>query len=107
MAIKKTINGQTPKAMLKTTVTVPKKSEPIIEPEAEEETVSVVEILDNTPLKVIEELSKQPYSVIPEIGFEIDREENNLQKINQDKKFAKIALWVGIGFLVLMLLNKK
>ena len=33
--------------------------------------------------------------------------EENQNKLANEKRFAKIALFLGIGFLVLMILNKK
>lgn len=113
MAIKKTINGAAPimttkiKAPnLKKAVVGIKKDEQIIKPQ--EEVIEEVEsVITEIPTEHIDALIQQPISAIPETRFEIDREENNSQKINQEKKFAKIALCVGIGFLVLMIFNKK
>lgn len=116
MAIKKTINGAAPimttkiKAPnLKKTVVGIKKDEQTIKPE--EEVIEVVESVSvENPTPFIPEIDMpdtifgMPIVDIPERRFEESEKETKLAK---EKRFAKIALCIGIGLLVLMIFNKK
>lgn len=116
MAIKKTINGAAPimttkiKAPnLKKTVVGVKKDEPTIKPQ--EEVIEEVEsVSTEIPTPLISEIIEQdPILDFSTVGsasvgsadFETET------KLAKEKRFAKIALCIGIGILVLMILNKK
>lgn len=116
MAIKKTINGAAPK--LTTQIKAPKlrkavvgikKDEQIIKPQ--EEVIEEVEsVITEIPTPLIPEINiQEPILDISTVGstsvgstdFETET------KLANEKRFAKIALAVGIGILVIILLNKK
>ena len=109
MAIKKTINGATPitkiKAPLNKAVVGVKKDEQTIKPEeevnAEVETVST-EIPFIPEINIPGPMLDIPTVDIPERSFE-----ESETKLAKEKRFAKIALAVGIGIFVIILLNKK
>lgn len=112
MAIKRTINSAAPttniKAPLKKVVVGAKKDEQTIKPEEEviEEVESVTEIPFIPDVNIPEPFWDIPVSAIPEDRFSLsEREKEN--KLANEKRFAKIALAVGIGILVIILLNKK
>lgn len=113
MAIKRTINSATPttqiKAPLKKVVVGPKKDEQTIKPQEEiiEEVESVSAEIPTSwipEIDIPEPLLDMPIVDIPERIFEVREKEAKLAK---ERKFAKIALCIGIGFLVLMILTKK
>lgn len=115
MAIKKTINGAAPimttkiKAPItKKTVVGIKKDEQTIRPQ--EEVIEEVESVTEIPTPLIPDIVVQdPILDISSVGStevgsaDIEKE----TKLAKEKRFAKIALCIGIGFLVLMILNKK
>jgi hypothetical protein len=114
MAIKKTINGVAPitkiKAPnLKKAVVGIKKDEPTIKPQ--EEVIEAVETVSteiSTPL-IPEIIVQEPILDITTVGSQVvestDFEKET--KLAKEQRFAKIALCIGVGFLVLMILNKK
>lgn len=113
MAIKRTINIAAPtkkvKAPLNKTVVAIKKDEQTISPEEEViEVVESVSVENPTPfipeIDIPDTIFGMPIVDIPERGFEETEKESKLAK---EKRFAKIALAVGIGILVIILLNKK
>ena len=118
MAIKRTINSAAPikttkiKAPnLKKTVAGIKKNEQTIKPQ-EEVIEEVIEEVESTeiPTPLIPEIIEQyPILDISTAGStsvgSADFEKET--KLSKEKRFAKIALCIGIGFLVLMILNKK
>lgn len=114
MAIKRTINSAAPttkiKAPLKKVVVGAKKDEQTIKPE--EEVIEEVEsVITENPTSWIPDniqnpIFDMPINTIPEYRFEFSERETET-KLAQERKFAKIALCIGIGFLVIMILNKK
>lgn len=110
MAIKKTINGVAPitkiKAPnLKKAVVGIKKDEPTIKPQ--EEVIEAVETVSTeiqTPL-IPEIIVQEPILDISVGGPSADFEKET--KLAKEQRFAKIALAVGIGILLIILLNKK
>lgn len=113
MAIKRTINSAAPttkiKAPLKKVVVGAKKDEQTIKPE--EEVIEEVEtVITENPTPSIPEIDipdtifGMPIVDIPERRFEETEKET---KLVQERKFAKIALCIGIVFLAIMILNKK
>ena len=88
-----------------------KKKEPTLAPEEAIEEVEAV--ITETPteevIEAVEEIephipvieNTEVYSVLKPVI------EENQNKLANEKRFAKIALFLGIGFLVLMILNKK
>lgn len=115
MAIKKTINGVAPitkiKAPnLKKAVVGIKKDEPTIKPQ--EEVIEAVETVSteiSTPLipEIIEQEPILDISTAGSTSVGIADFEEETTKLAKEKRFAKIALCIGIGFLLLMILNKK
>lgn len=108
MAIKKTINGATPitkiKAPLNKAVVGVKKDEQTIKPEEEviEEVESVTEIPFIPDFNIPEPFWDIPVNAIPEDRFSLsEREKEN--KLAKEKRFAKIALCLGIVVLVIMI----
>lgn len=115
MAIKKTINGTAP--IMTTKIKAPnikkavvgiKKDEQTIRPQ--EEVIEEVESVTEIPTPLIPDIVVQdPILDISSVGStevgsaDIEKE----TKLAKEKRFAKIALCIGIGFLVLMILNKK
>lgn len=98
MVIKQTIikkDAQVKALPLKKTIVPVKKNETTLAPEEAIEAVEEIEphipIIDNT----------EEYSELKPII------EENQNKLANEKRFAKIALAVGIGILVIILLNKK
>jgi hypothetical protein len=111
MAIKKTINGVAPitkiKAPnLKKAVVGIKKDEPTIKPQ--EEVIEAVETVSteiSTPL-IPDIVVQEPILDISTVSVgSADFEKET--KLAKEQRFAKIALCIGVGFLVLMILNKK
>lgn len=116
MAIKRTINSVAPikttqiKAPnLKKAVVGIKKDELTIKPQEEIiEVVESVSVENPTPfipeIDIPDTIFGMPIVDIPERGFEETEKEPKLAK---EKRFAKIALCLGVVVLVLMILNKK
>lgn len=76
----------------------------------QEEVIEEVESVTEIPTPLIPEIIEQePILDITTVGStsvgSADIETEN--KLAKEKRFAKIALCIGIGFLVLMILNKK
>lgn len=116
MAIKRTIKSATPmntaqiKApnLNKTIVGVKKNEQTIIPEEEVIEVVESVSVENPTPfipeIDIPDTIFGMPIVDIPERGFEETEKEPKLAK---EKRFAKIALCLGVVVLVLMILNKK
>lgn len=121
MAIKKTINGAAP--IMTTKIKAPnikkavvgiKKDEQTIKPQEEviEEVIEEVESVSTeipTPLipEIIEQEPILDFSTVGSQVVESTDIEKETTKLAKEKRFAKIALCIGIGILVLMILNKK
>lgn len=117
MAIKKTINGAAP--IMTTKIKAPnikkavvgiKKDEQTIKPQ--EEVIEEVESVSTeipTPLipEIIEQEPILDFSTVGSQVVESTNIEKETTKLAKEKRFAKIALCIGIGILVLMILNKK
>ncbi len=115
MAIKKTINGAAP--IMTTKIKAPnikkavvgiKKDEQTIKPQ--EEVIEEVESVTEIPTPLIPDIVVQePILDISSVGSHVveSADIETETKLAKDKRFAKIALCIGIGFLVLMILNKK
>lgn len=116
MAIKKTINGAAP--IMTTKIKAPnikkavvgiKKDEQTIKPQ--EEVIEEVETVSTEiPTPLIPDIVEQDTILdITTVGSQVvgsaDIEKET--KLAEEKRFAKIALCIGIGILVLMILNKK
>lgn len=109
MAIKRTINSAAPttkiKAPLKKVVVGAKKDEQTIKPE--EEVIAEVETV-STEIPFISEINiPGPMLDIPTVDIPERSFEESETKLAKEKRFAKIALAVGIGILLIMILNKK
>jgi hypothetical protein len=111
MAIKRTINSAAPitkiKAPLNKAVVGVKKDEQTIKPEEEViEVVESVSVENPTPsipeIDIPEHFFDMPVVDIPERRFE-----ETETKLAKERKFAKIALCLGIVVLVIMIINKK
>lgn len=111
MAIKRTINSAAPtkkvKAPLNKTVVAIKKDEQTISPEEEViEVVESVSVENPTPfipeIDIPDTIFGMPIVDFPERGFE-----ETETKLAKERKFAKIALCLGIVVLVIMIINKK
>ena len=117
MAIKKTINGAAP--IMTTKIKAPnikkavvgiKKDEQTIKPQKEViEEVESVSTEIPTPLipEIIEQEPILDFSTVGSQVVESTDIEKETTKLAKEKRFAKIALCIGIGILVLMILNKK
>ena len=118
MAIKKTINGATPKLTtqikapnLNKTVVGIKKDKPTIKPQ-EEVIEEVIEEVESTeiPTPLIPEIVEQdPILDISSLGStevgSVDYETET--KLAKEKRFGRFFLCLGIILLVIMILNKK
>lgn len=109
MAIKKTINGATPitkiKAPLNKAVVGVKKDEQTIKPE--EEVIAEVETV-STEIPFIPEINiPGPMLDIPTVDIPERSFEESETKLAKERKFAKIALCLGVVVLVIMIINKK
>lgn len=111
MAIKRTIikkDAQVKALPLKKIVVSVKKNETTLTPEE-----AIEEVITETPTEEVIEAVEEVESHIPIIdNIEEYSElkpiiEENQNKLANEKRFAKIALAVGIGILVIILLNKK
>lgn len=116
MAIKKTINGAAP--IMTTKIKAPNIKKAVVGIKKDKQTIKpqeeVIEEVENvsteiqTPL-IPEIIEQEPILDISTVGstsvgsadFETET------KLAKEKRFAKIALAVGIGILVIILLNKK
>lgn len=123
MAIKKTIikkDAQVKVLPLKKTIVSVKKNETTLAPEeaieeVEESFVAITDIIQPNEITnhelTNEELRPQMPTVkdprIEALTEELEEYSQMQKQKQQEKRFAKIALCIGIGFLVLMILNKK
>lgn len=116
MAIKKTINGAAP--IMTTKIKAPNIKKPVVAIKKNEQTIKpqeeVIEEVESvsteiqTPL-IPEIIEQEPILDITTVGstsvgsadFETET------KLANEKRFAKIALCIGIGILFLMIINKK